>query len=435
MSLASGTDADLVAERYRFLLTASTMLSAALDYGSALEALGRAAVPALGEACLIDMIDPSGTWTRAGARGADIELTAVMEAAVPAFEPSHPALRALQTGEAVLCEACTEHQLVVLTGSAEAAGMIAGRDLRRSLSVPIVGRHCMGALTLLGSSGSEHHGWSQMVPQIADDLARRAALSLDNARLFEINRDMAVTLQKSLMPAGLPSIPGMDLAACYHAGGEGAEVGGDFYDVFPTGDQSWAAVIGDVCGKGAEAAAVSSLARHTIRAANVELRKPSRILAFLNQLMISYGHTERFVTVAYCRIRRDGESFRLTLGSAGHPPSMLLRSDGSVCPQGRPGTLIGVTADISLSDQSICLWPGDCLVMYTDGVTEARGAPGRFGQRGLQETLARCVGMGAREIAGRLERTVLEFQTELSRDDMAILVIKMAPAEDVEGSL
>lgn len=422
------SESDLVAERYRFLLTASTMLSTAMDSSSAIEALGRAAVPALGEICMIDMVGMSGKLERTGWRASDIELTAQLGKAKPIFDEDHPALRAIQTGEPVFIPHCSDQQLRTVAADSSIHSMMVERGLRWCLSVPIVARCCLGALTLVSRDGTIEGKWAEMAPQIAEDLARRAALALDHAKLFESSRHMAITLQRSLMPAALPAVQGIELAARYHAGGEGAEVGGDFYDVFPTENDGWAAVIGDVCGKGAEAAALSALARHSIRAANVDLRKPRRILNFVNQLVIQGNYSDRFITIAYCRMRPEGECIRATVGLAGHPPPILIRADGSISAEGRSGTLIGVTTDPELTDQAVLFRPGDALVLYTDGVTEARGPLGRFGQKRLEATLAECRGMDAEQIAGHLEEVVLGFQTELSRDDTAILVIRVKPA-------
>jgi serine phosphatase RsbU (regulator of sigma subunit) len=417
---------DLAEQRYRFLLSASTMLSAALDSASAIEALGRAAVPALADLCLIDVLGSNGKLNRIEARSTDVDLAVAMKKVSPV--PGHPATRAVQTGEHVLIESATDDQLEVLAGNDANLEMLGSRNLRWCLSVPVVARSSLGALTLLAPEPS-HPGEYQIIQDMAEDLARRAALALDNAKLFEASRDMAITLQKSLMPEALPKIPGLDLAARYPAGGDGAAVGGDFSDLFPTGadEGGWAAVIGDVCGKGAEAAALSALARHTIRAANVILRKPKRVLAFLNQLVLQGDYSERFITVAYCRMRWAGDCLQVTIGRAGHPPPMLVKPDGTVSPQGKPGTLIGVIPTPSLTDQVVRVCPGEALVLYTDGVTETMGTEGRFGQSRLEAELAKCAGKSAQEIADQLEDAILSFQATQSQDDMAMLVIRVDP--------
>ncbi|CAN5899866.1 hypothetical protein BH23ACT12_BH23ACT12_12490 [soil metagenome] len=421
------SDADIAEQRYRFLLTASTMLSAALDLPSTIEALGRAAVPALADLCLIDMADPAGDLSRVAARAVDLALGAAMEPISPVRGTHHPAILATETGEMVLIDPATDYELQVIGGNEENFEMLRQRNLRRCMSVPIVARSSLGALTLL-SDVNDLGPRSAVVPTLAEDLSRRAALALDNAKLFESSRDMAITLQRSLMPSALPKVPGLEISAVYNAGGEGAEVGGDFYDVFPTGagDEGWAALIGDVCGKGAEAAALSALARHTIRAANVNLRKPSRILAFLNQLVLQ-GDYQRFITVAYCRMRFVGTALHVTVGRAGHLPPLVLRGDGSVKAAGKPGTLIGVTPDPKLVDQVIKVLPGESLVLYTDGITEARGLEDQFGQDRLEKELAGCFGKSAQQIADHLEEVVEAFQVERSHDDMAILVIRVDP--------
>lgn len=420
------SDAEIAEQRYRFLLTASTMLSAALDFATTIEALGRAAVPALADLCLIDMADPAGDLNRAAARAGDMALGVAMEKVSPVAGTPHPAILATETGEMVLLLSATDYELQVIGGNEENYEMLRERNLRWCMSVPIVARSSLGTLTLL-SDVNDSGPRSAIVPTLAEDLSRRAALALDNAKLYETSRDMAITLQRSLMPSALPNVPGLDIAAMYNAGGEGAEVGGDFYDVFPTGvDEGWSALIGDVCGKGAEAAALSALARHTIRAANVNLRKPRRILAFLNQLVLQ-GDYHRFITVAYCRMRFLNGVLQVTVGRAGHLPPLVLRRDGSVEAVGKPGTLIGVTPDPKLSDQVIKVLPGESLVLYTDGITEARGLEDQFGQDRLEQELARCVGKSAQEIADHLETAVAAFQVERAHDDMAILVIRVDP--------
>lgn len=423
----ASSDAELAEQRYRFLLTASTMLSAALDSASTIEALGRSAVPALADLCLIDTAGPGGNLNRVGARGNEVELAAAMLDVSPVPGTHHPAIIAAESGEMVVVDNATDYELQVIAGNERNFEMLRERNLRSCLSVPIVARSALGTLTLLAEP-AEPANRPGMVPTMAEDLARRAALAMDNAKLYESSRDMAITLQRSLMPSALPLVAGLDIAAIYNAGGEGAEVGGDFYDVFPTGagDSGWAAVMGDVCGKGADAAALSALARHTIRAANVYLRKPSRILAFLNQLVLQ-GQYHRFITVAYCRMKFVAGGVQVTLGRAGHPPPLVLRRDGTVNAVGKPGTLIGVTPDPKLMDQVIKVLPGESLVLYTDGITEARGVEGQFGQDRLEWELGRCAGRSAQQIADRLEEVVEAFQTERSHDDMAILVIRVDP--------
>src|SRR5262245_25180482 len=206
---------------------------------------------------------------------------------------------------------------------------------------------------------------------VAEDLALRAATAVDNARLHRTRSAIAQTLQNSLLPPLLPEIPGVELGAVYRAAGEGYEVGGDFYDVFSTSDGHWFAVIGDVQGKGAEAAAVTALARYTIRAAAVRRRSPAAILRWVSEVMLRREYPDdRFCTIACVHLDLTREPARLTTACGGHPLPLVLRAGGEVQPVGVPGTLLGLVERVELEDRSTDLHPGDTLVLYTDGLTE-----------------------------------------------------------------
>jgi serine phosphatase RsbU (regulator of sigma subunit) len=354
----------------------------------------------------------------------------------PSPKSHHPAIKVMQTGEPQLIPDVGDEVMRVIAEDPETFRMMNDLGLRSCLCVPIVSRWSLGTLTLLVGPGDEgaarRYGESDLA--LAQDLARRAALALDNASLFESSKQLALTLQKSLLPSAIPTVPGAEIAARYHAAGEANQVGGDFYDLFATGEDGWAAVIGDVCGKGAEAAALTALARHTIRAAKMQLRKPRRILGFLNQVVLQSRHHERFMTVAYCRLRPRDDGIQVTLARAGHPPPLVLRRDGTVKAEGRPGSLIGVLAEPDLSDRALKLGPGDAMVLYTDGVTEARGSEERFGLKRLTSVLENCVGMDAERIANRIEDEVFAFQVGKLRDDMALMIVRVPDGRDSEGS-
>jgi len=422
----SHSRAAVAEERYKFLLQASTMLSSALDSAAALDVLAHAAVPALADLCMVDMVNEEGDLVRIAVHGDEgtKEILGRLHNCPPQPGSGHPAIKVLRTGEPELLPETSDELLSALSPDEDCFKMLKASGLNSCLCVPIVARSWLGTLTLLAKSSSGRR-YGETGLALAQDLARRAALALDNARLFEASNQLALTLQKSLLPSEIPRIPGAEVAARYHAAGEGNQVGGDFYDLFEAGDSGWAAVMGDVCGKGAEAAALTALARHTIRAAKMQLRKPRRILAFLNQVVLQSRHSERFMTVAYCRLRLRGKGMRVTIGRAGHPAPLVLRRDGTVKVEGRPGSLIGVLANPDLSDRVLELGPGDSLVLYTDGVTEARGPDGRFGQARLIALLKRCTGLNAEAIASRIEQEVLGFQIGKLRDDMALMVIRI----------
>jgi serine phosphatase RsbU (regulator of sigma subunit) len=260
-----------------------------------------------------------------------------------------------------------------------------------------------------------------------EDVARRGALAIDNARLYEERAQVARTLQRSLLPPVLPQVPGIELAARYLAAGEGNEVGGDFYDCFPTGGGDWALVIGDVCGKGAEAAAVTALARYTVRAsATLHSDSPQVVLEDLNEAIRREAGDSRFCTVLYIALSPRADGVKACVAAGGHPLPLLMRADGKVETAGRPGTLLGILPDPEIHSTEIFLGAGDTLVLYTDGVTEVSPLDDRFGPEVLADFVADCAGCAAPVIARRIEEQVLEIGGGSARDDVAVVVLRVA---------
>jgi sigma-B regulation protein RsbU (phosphoserine phosphatase) len=236
-------------------------------------------------------------------------------------------------------------------------------------------------------------------------------------------RALAATLQDTLIPPTPPVIPGLDIAARYRAAGDGTEVGGDFYDVFQLADDDWAVTIGDVCGKGVEAAVVTALVRHTLRAEVVRRASPSEALTALNDVLLARG-SERFCTVLLMRLHRVNGSWRVTVSSGGHPPPVLHRSSETHLLAAAPGSLIGVLADPELRDDDVVLQPGDAVVTYTDGVTEARRGPELYGDRRLLALLATTFPT-AEATADAVLDEVLRFQNGVPRDDIAVVAMRV----------
>jgi serine phosphatase RsbU (regulator of sigma subunit)/integral membrane sensor domain MASE1 len=240
---------------------------------------------------------------------------------------------------------------------------------------------------------------------------------------------IAATLQESLLPSVLPTIPGVDVAASFRPAGKRHIVGGDFYDVFHNEDGSWGVVVGDVCGKGAPAAALTGLARHTLRAAATQERAPSRILALLNLAILRQSPNE-FCTVVYGRLQAaDGAGLRMTLSNGGHPLPLVLRASGEVEPVGVHGTLLGVTSEPPLDDHELELAPGDALLLYTDGLTDASAPRRVVTTTELASRLASCDGRPASEIVEALQRAIVDLDDGEPRDDIAVMVLR-APARD-----
>jgi sigma-B regulation protein RsbU (phosphoserine phosphatase) len=235
---------------------------------------------------------------------------------------------------------------------------------------------------------------------------------------------LAQTLQSSLLPPHLPTIPGVEIAAHYEAARDGSDVGGDFYDVFESARNDWSIVIGDVCGKGPEAAALTALVRYTTRAAAIQTRRPRLVLNLVNEAVLRHDD-EQFCTVAYVRLRPEGDGARLTISCAGHPLPLLLRADGSVEKVAEPGRVLGPFSELASVDRVLRLDPGETLLLYTDGVTDARGPDGFFGDERLRAALAACAGSSADDTVKAIERSLRDFHGGRPRDDIAFVVLRV----------
>ncbi|OUC99606.1 PP2C family protein-serine/threonine phosphatase [Streptosporangium minutum] len=262
--------------------------------------------------------------------------------------------------------------------------------------------------------------------QYAEDIGRRAALAMDNARLYATQAAANRALQRSLLPPNEPGeIPGLDPAVVYEPAGETNEVGGDFYDLFAAGDDSWRFAVGDVCGTGPEAAAVTGLARHTLRLLAREGYGVAAVLDRLNQAILDEGERARFLTLLHGEIKPVPTGLDVWMVSAGHPEALRLRPTGVVETVVTSQSLLGVFPEATFKAEVVHLDPGDVLLAVTDGVTERRQG-GRLldDDGGLAKLFAECVGLSARAVAERIRRAVQDFAPEPSADDMAIVVLR-----------
>ncbi|HTE61919.1 MAG TPA: SpoIIE family protein phosphatase [Solirubrobacteraceae bacterium] len=266
---------------------------------------------------------------------------------------------------------------------------------------------------------------------ILAQLGQLASVAIAKSQAYTRERHIAQVLQRSLLPPSIPSVPGLTAAVRFIAAGEGIEVGGDFYDFFRARENGVAALIGDVCGKGPEAASVTALARHTLRAAAAYESRPSALLALLHRALRDDRDDGRFCTVAYCDFELREDGVRMVLSCGGHPLPLVLRRSGAVEPVGTLGTLLGADFDPVLADVEVDLAPGELVVLYTDGVTEVRAARQEiFGDGDLAELLRRCAGMHADGVAQRIQDAVLEAAGGRPRDDIALMVIGPSPHPD-----
>lgn len=235
---------------------------------------------------------------------------------------------------------------------------------------------------------------------------------------------VAHTLERSLLPDALPAIEGLQLASIYRPATEGSEAGGDFYDVFPHACGCWLAV-GDVCGKDADAAALTAMVRHSIRALAFQEESPAQVLRTVNDVMLSHQLSGRFATAILARIDLRGRASAATLASAGHPAPLLLRPDGDAgCPS-IAGTLLGVLPRPLLRDLIVPLAPGSTIVLYTDGLTDAGAPDCAISVAELRDRLAAHPGSSPAEILRDLEDLALSRAVRDLRDDIAILAARV----------
>ncbi|MCF0082029.1 SpoIIE family protein phosphatase [Streptomyces lomondensis] len=290
--------------------------------------------------------------------------------------------------------------------------------------LPLVARNRVIGMLTLGKPTDEH--FRQEILELAEDLSRRAALALDNARLYSERTAISQSLQRSLLPPELPEIEGVEVEVIYRAAGEGNEVGGDFYDVFPIRDGAYGFAIGDVCGTGPNAAAVTGLARHALRLLAREGLSGPTVLERLNSAILDEGARSRFLTLLYGEMRpQEDGSAELKVVCAGHPLPLRLRQDGTVEPAAEPQPLLGVIEDLELYEQTVTLDPGDVLLCVTDGVTERREGARMLGDDGLADVLTTCTGLTAGAVAARIMRAVERFASDAPSDDMAILAMRV----------
>ncbi|MEU2551905.1 MULTISPECIES: SpoIIE family protein phosphatase [unclassified Streptomyces] len=290
--------------------------------------------------------------------------------------------------------------------------------------LPLVARNRVIGMLTLGKPTDEH--FRQEILELAEDLSRRAALALDNARLYSERTAISQALQRSLLPPGLPNIDGVEVEVIYRAAGEGNEVGGDFYDLFPIGNGAYGFAIGDVCGTGPNAAAVTGLARHALRLLAREGLSGPAVLERLNSAILDEGDRSRFLTLLYGEMRpQEDGSAELKVVCAGHPLPLRLRQDGTVVAAAEPQPLLGVIEDLELYEETVTLDPGDVLLCVTDGVTERREGTRMLGDDGLADVLSTCTGLTAGAVAARIMRAVERFASDAPSDDMAILAMRV----------
>ncbi|MEH0655351.1 SpoIIE family protein phosphatase [Streptomyces scabiei] len=420
-----------------FLVEASDLLAGTLDRDQTLALMAQMTIPTLATWCAVYTIaDQASDPYLSYVLHEDEDLIDGLKALLSKIRPPEP----IPTPGARVWTAPAEaaHQAALRTsmrslGLGEPATVSSGIGTTlatasavggETVVLPLVARNRVIGMLTLGKPTDEH--FRQEILELAEDLSRRAALALDNARLYSERVAISQSLQRSLLPPELPQIAGVEVEVIYRAAGEGNEVGGDFYDLFPIRDGAYGFAIGDVCGTGPEAAAVTGLARHALRLLAREGYAGPAVLDRLNSAIIDEGARSRFLTLLYGELwpQEDGSAV-LKVVCAGHPLPLRLRQDGTVEPAAEPQALLGVMEDLELYEQTVTLDPGDVLLCVTDGVTERREGTRMLGDDGLAEVLTTCTGLTAGAVAARVMRAVERFASDAPSDDMAILAMRV----------
>jgi PAS domain S-box-containing protein len=423
------TDIKRAEQGHRFLSRASRELAGSLDYQETLRAVARLAVPTVADWCAVDVL-VGEELQRVAVEHVDparVSLAREVQERYPPDPASETgAFGVMRRGRAELYRDIPDEMLVQAAVDEHHLELLRSVGLRSAIVAPMTLRdRVLGVVSFIGAESGRRFDEHDLA--LAEDLALRAAAAVENARLFETASSIAHTLQTSLLPPVLPELPGMELAAAYRPAGQGYEVGGDFYDVFNTAEGQWYLVIGDVCGKGAEAAAVTALARYTIRAAAVQHRSPAAILRWLSDAMIRQsGGTGRFCTIACAHLDLGASPARVTVACGGHPLPLLVRADRTSEEVGAPGTLLGMVPQPALHDRTAELRGGDTLVLYTDGLTEA-GAPERVWSPDELAEAARAAagGPAAATVDGLVGAAIGSLPRV--RDDVAVLALRASP--------
>ncbi|MBT2213012.1 MULTISPECIES: SpoIIE family protein phosphatase [Actinomadura] len=433
-----------IVHRMDVLATASELLldEPVFNETVAVRRCARLLATELADWAFIDLTGPNGAGQAAGPPGGvqPSGATAVLRRQVvmgPADERSTEALQMLgdiepaagtlpQTVFTTRQSALRPHieNLDLLGSSPDGTPVCAMIGATSLLCVPIEdGDRCIGAITLAASG--EYGPFDLMDLGVVQRLGRYLALVIRAARLYRRRAEVAETLQAGLLPKALPAIPGVSVAARYMTATRGAEVGGDFYDVFRTEGGGWGLVLGDVCGKGEEAAAVTSAARHCVRLAARWKTGPGEILAMVNEALLD---EDRFVTAIMAGLEVRTEHVGVSIGTAGHPPAVVVRADGVIRTTAQGGVPLGLFEDFDAGLDTLDLGVGDTIVLHSDGVLEACDLMRtEFGQERLLEALAAHAAAPLETMLGAVEQALLEFCDGDLRDDVSILALRVEP--------
>lgn len=424
------TEAKLAEQRQRFLAEAGELLSSSLELSETLERVAQLAVPGLADWCAVDILDEPGRLQRLGMAHADPGKLALGRELHRRYPPDLSADAAMagvvERGESVLYPEISDEMLAAGIQDPERLALTRAIGMRSAMVVPMrIGERAIGALTFVTAESLRVFDADDLA--FAQEIARRAAVAVENSRLYTERSAAADTLQRSLLPERLPRLAGFAIAASYHPGARGTEVGGDFYDVFAVG-RGFMVVLGDVTGKGVRAAALTSLARHTARNAAVFVEpRPAEVLRRVDGVLRD-RETPALVTVACAMFEVADGGVQMTVASGGHPLPIRVTAGGEVSEVGHHGMLLGAFGDTTWREERAVLHDGDTVLFYTDGVIDTPGSDRRFGE----DRLLGGVALAPRDpdgLVAAVDAAVVEFQHGRPGDDRAMIALQLVNAE------
>jgi serine phosphatase RsbU (regulator of sigma subunit) len=403
-------------------------LAESLDFRTATRRLAEFMTVHYADMCVVDILDDDGRIAHMSVVASDPAVAAEFEQLrrrTPlSLSSDHPAARVLRRGMSELLPEMDRDMLTRFAQDNDQAHFVQRVGYRSVIIVPLVARgRKLGAMTLLRFDGAHPFRYHEL--RAVEELTRQAALALDNARVHSELRRVASTLGSAFVPDRLPQPPGIEVLGQYLAAGELNEVGGDFYDVFERGGSEWSLVIGDVCGKGAQAARTTALARYTLRSAAMTTDGPSRMLRTLHDVMRSQPGGHEICTACFAALNPGDGRARVTLALAGHPQPLLVRTDGCVTEVGQAGGLLGFGDELDVADETFELNAGDTLLLYTDGVTDAGAPRNRLGEEGLATLLRDHAKAPLGVLLPLLVNAALTRSPGRLRDDMAVVAVRV----------
>jgi PAS domain S-box-containing protein len=425
------------AKRHRdaqeFLANASSELDTSLDPIATARSIVETAVPDLAELCVIDLLRSDGLLGDSVAAAADPALARELEGirSRAPLDPSgdHPVAQTLRARHPMVFRDLTNAGTIAeVAQSNEHLEFIHRAGYRSAAVVPMVARgRGLGALSFLHVQSDRRYDESEL--ELLADLGARAAIVLDNASLYAERDRVARTLQRGLRPERPPVIPGVETSIVFEAAGRGIEVGGDFYDIFETPD-GWLVLIGDVAGKGSEAATFTAQIRHSIRALVLGPWRPDEVFQRVNELLLRGGIGDRFASALLGKLVIEGDELRIELSGAGHPPAVRLSEEGPKF-LGK-GALLGVWEDPFFGLDTARMAPGGTLVLYTDGLLEAGDVSDHISFERLAQRLAAQPGRPLEELTRELRADALRRSEGQLQDDLVVVALRSKLPAGVE---